>query len=410
MRWTLLCDTPTSLAVSSRLCPARRGTWISCLLTMSIILCLAAPVGHGNRGSPTSDDAPGWSEFPESVRSEFLEPAPAVRCAVLARFRGIVSAPRQLAAALVASRVPPETGIAWHPRGTLPSAVPCSRDSAESCRRLGRRRRLRRIASAAGDWHSLAPTWDVAVRCAVLARFRGIVSAPRQLAAALVASRGRPETGIAWHPRGGLASAVGRARPIPRNRVGASASGGGFVASRGRPETGIAWHPRGGLASAVGCAVLARLRGIVSAPRQAAAASSHREGAVNWHNLAPTWGVAVRCAVLARFRGIVSAPRQAAAALVASRGRPETGIAWHPRGTLPSAVPCSPDSAESCQRLGSWQRVRCIARAAGDWHSLAPTWDVAVRCAVLARFRGIVSAPRQAAARSLHREGGRRLA
>ncbi len=30
-------------------------------------------------GPRRSDDAPGWSEFPESLRSEFLEPAPCVR-------------------------------------------------------------------------------------------------------------------------------------------------------------------------------------------------------------------------------------------------------------------------------------------------------------------------------------------
>src|SRR6185295_157095 len=118
-----------------------------------------------------------------------------------------------------------------------------------------------------------------------------------------------------------------RARAIPRNRVGASADGGGFVASRGRPETGIAWHPRGTLPSAVR-RPLCRARPI---PRNRVGASAAGSGARriaraagDWHSLAPTWDVAVHCAVLARFRGIVSAPRQLAAALVASRGRPET--------------------------------------------------------------------------------------
>jgi pimeloyl-ACP methyl ester carboxylesterase len=43
-RWTLLTDTPTNSAVSSSPWPARRSTWMSCRLTMSIIPSLAAGV------------------------------------------------------------------------------------------------------------------------------------------------------------------------------------------------------------------------------------------------------------------------------------------------------------------------------------------------------------------------------
>lgn len=55
-RRTLLGETPTTLAVSTRLWPARRRTCTSCLLTMSIIPSLATTTRRRDRGPR----AAGW--------------------------------------------------------------------------------------------------------------------------------------------------------------------------------------------------------------------------------------------------------------------------------------------------------------------------------------------------------------
>lgn len=55
-RCTLLCKTPTSLTTSSGVWPARRSTWISCRLSISIILSPATGLS-GRRSTPRP--APG---------------------------------------------------------------------------------------------------------------------------------------------------------------------------------------------------------------------------------------------------------------------------------------------------------------------------------------------------------------